>query len=121
MPENPTPQLNATQLAFNVDGQDRPALGAGLLSLVITENIQGMYTCEAKFGNWGDVDGRPDFLYFDRSILDFGKTFKIMYGSDQIYEGRIMALEAQFPANGPACIVALAEDRFQDLRMTRRT
>jgi len=121
MSSSPNAQIMTTQLAFEVDGQDRPALAGGLLGLVITENTLGLYHCEAKFGNLGNVSGQPDYLYFDRRVLEFGKTFKVIFGSDTLFEGRIMALEAQYPQNGPACIVVLAEDRFQDLRMTRRT
>src|SRR5258705_8493580 len=40
---------------------------------------------------------------------------------DTLFEGRIMALEGQFPEGRQPQLVVLAEDRFQDLRMTRRT
>src|SRR5262249_34740314 len=46
---------------------------------------------------------------------------KVIYADELLFEGRIMALEALFPETGPRSIVVLAEDRFQDLRMTRRT
>jgi phage protein D len=40
---------------------------------------------------------------------------------DVIADGRISALEAGFPEGEPPEITVLVEDRFQDLRMTRRT
>ena len=43
-----------------------PSLAEGLLSLPIVENIDGLYRCEATFGNWGTKDGSLGFLYFDR-------------------------------------------------------
>jgi len=104
-----------------VEGQSVPAITQGLRSLLILENSNGLYRCEALFGNQGDVNGTLDFLYMDRKTLDFGKAFTIKYGTDTIFDGRIMALEANFPDGGPPELNVLAEDRFQDLRMTRRT
>ncbi len=106
---------------INVDGQDNAALSAGLLGLLIVENTSGLYRCEATFGNWGAVNGSIDFLYFDRRTLEFGKPFKILIGTETLFDGRILGLEAHFPEGRPPALTVLAEDRFQDLRMTRRT
>lgn len=116
--------LRISRPTFSVGGQDNTPLAGGLLSLVVAENTQGLYFCEAKFGNLGPVDGgqSPQFLYFDRRTLDFGKAFQVKLGSAILFDGRIAALEAHFPDGGaPPELTALAEDRFQDLRMTRRT
>lgn len=96
-------------------------LGGGLLNLLIQENTNGLYRCEAKFGNWGEKNSTTDFLYFDRRVLDFGKDFEIKLGDNSIFKGKIMGLEAHFPEGQSPEISVLAEDRFQDLRMTRRT
>jgi phage protein D len=106
---------------LNVDGQDRPALAEALLNLLIVENVSGLYRCEARFVNWGSQDNSITFLFFDRRLLEFGKSFKIKLGTDTLFDGRITGLEAHFPASRPPELVVLAEDRFQDLRMTRRT
>src|SRR5439155_12349370 len=97
------------------------ALATGLLELSIVETTQGLYRCEAKFGNWGPQGSGTGFLYFDRQLLDFGKQFQVKLGTDVIFDGRVTGLEARFPESSPAEITVLAEDRFQDLRMTRRT
>jgi phage protein D len=105
---------------LNIDGQDQAALADGLLHLMIVEDVHGLYRCEALFGNWEN----GDYLYFDRRLLDFGKAFKVKLGADAkttIFDGRVMALEAEFPEGEAARLRVLAEDRFQDLRMTRRT
>ena len=104
-----------------VGGQDDGALVQGLLSLLVVENTQGLYRCEARFGNWGSINSKIDFLYFDRTTLEFGKSFQIKFESDVVFDGRIMGLEAHFPEGKAPEITVLAEDRFQDLRMTRRT
>jgi phage protein D len=113
--------VRAARPTIAVDGQDQPQLSDGLLGLSVVESTAGLYRCEAMFGNWGAVDGRIDYVYFDRRTLDFGNTFKVVYENEVMFEGRIMALEALFPETGLRSITVLAEDRFQDLRMTRRT
>ncbi len=108
-----------------VDQRAQPALDAGLLSLAVHENTAGLYRCEATFGNWGSGDGGVDYLYFDRSVLDFGKRLSVEVGDGdaraQVFSGRVMALEGRFPSQSPPEILVLAEDRFQDLRMVRKS
>ena len=106
---------------ITVAGQGKPELAEGLLSLLVVENTNGLYRCEALVGNWGTVNNNIGFLYFDRSLLDFGKSFQVKLGTNVIFDGRIMGLEAHFPEGRAPEITVLAEDRFQDLRMTRRT
>jgi phage protein D len=111
----------ATRPALQLDGQDSPGLSAGLLSMLIVENSNGLYRAEVLLGNWGSTGNGVGFLYFDRRALDFGKALKIKMGGDVFFEGRVMALEAQFQSGHAPQLNVLAEDRFQDLRMTRRT
>jgi len=116
-----TTGLKESRPTIVVDNELNGPLGGGLLTLMIVENTNGLYRCEAKFGNWGEKNSTTDFLYFDRSVLDFGKDFEIKLGNDSIFKGKIMGLEGNFPEGQSAEITVLAEDRFQDLRMTRRT
>ena len=118
MPEN---SFKVARPTINVAGQDKPELAEGLLSLLIVENTSGLYRCEATFGNWGTNNNTIGFLYFDRSLLDFGVTLKVKLGTDTIFEGRILGLEAHYPEGNAPELSVLAEDRLQDLRMTRRT
>ncbi|HEX5749544.1 MAG TPA: contractile injection system protein, VgrG/Pvc8 family [Archangium sp.] len=113
--------LRPSRPTFHVGGQEIATLGGGLLALTIEEDTGGLYRCEATFGNWGAVSGGIGFLYFDRKTLDFGKGFQVRLGRDTLFDGRISALEGRFQENGPPEVAVLAEDRLQDLRMTRRT
>lgn len=110
---------------FTVDGQEVAGLAEGLLSLSIEESTEGLFCCEACFGNWGSRPEGVGFLYFDRDVLDFGKTFTVEMGDGAtrapVFEGRIMALEGRFPRQQPPELQVLAEDRCQDLRMIRRS
>lgn len=120
MPD-PNQAIVSARPKLHVAGSHQPRLEQGLSRLEIVEGIDGLYRCEAEFINWGEGSAAPDFLYFDRSLLEFGKTFAVKLDADTLFEGRIMALEADFPAGAPPMITVLAEDRFQDLRMNRRT
>ena len=119
------PALFAAQPAIIVDGEEQTELSGDLISLVVEEQTAGLYRCEATFSNWGSRTGGADFVYFARDLLDFGTPFAVRAGGGaseaEIFSGRIMALEAHYPMHTPAELVVLAEDRFQDLRMTRRT
>jgi phage protein D len=121
MPDSETTGLKESRPSIFIDSAENPPLSGGLMSLLIAENTSGLYRCEAKFGNWGTINSSTDFLYFDRRTLEFGKAFQIKLGSDSIFQGKIMGLEARFPEGQSPEISVLAEDRFQDLRMTRRT
>jgi hypothetical protein len=115
----------AARPIFSVDDKEIPALSEGLLTLLVEETTEGLYRCEAAFGNWGAKDNETGFLYFDRQLFDFGKPFAIDAGEKdtaaRIFNGRIMGLEAQYPVSRPPELLILAEDKFQDLRMTRRS
>jgi phage protein D len=102
-------------------GQENASLAGGLLSLRIEERLDGLASLEASFGNWGPTGGETGFLYFDRALLDFGKELKVSLGGDVLFNGRITALEGVYPEGSSPVVTVLAEDRLQDLRMTRRT
>jgi phage protein D len=120
MPLDSTGLNNARPTIF-IDGRENPSLVGGLTYLLIVEKTDGLYRCEAKFGNWGPKDDSTDFLYFDRKILDFGREFQIKLEGDEIFKGKITALEADFPEAVAPELTVLAEDALQNLRMTRRT
>jgi phage protein D len=111
--------------SLTLDGQVNASLGEGLLNLVVTDSVEGLCACEINVGNWGSQSGSIGFLYLDRQTLDFGKTLQVKFGPSgsegTVFEGRISALEAQYPNGTQPYLTILAEDRFQDLRMTRRT
>lgn len=111
---------------IRIDGELIATLGDSLLqTLVVEESTQGLFRCEASFLNWGPTGREAGYLLFDRRTLDFGKTFSVEFGppgeSGPTFAGRISGLEAHFPSDREPDFLVLAEDRFQDLRMERRT
>ena len=119
------PLLYAARPTLKIAGLERPELAAALATLTVAESVDGLFTLEATFGNWGSAQGDVGFLYFDRKLFDFGVRIDVDVGAGQaqgsIFSGRITALEGHFPGQRPPEILILAEDRLQDLRMTRRT
>jgi len=110
---------------LQIEGEAQPVLSLGLSSLMVFENTQGLYRCEATLGNWGAAGGDTGYLYFDRQLLDFGKALSVSMGDSaaeaEVFKGRITAIEGRYPQQMPPEILILAEDRLQDLRMIRRT
>lgn len=114
--------VSSARPAFEVGGQARAKLDSSLLRLALADSADGLATCEAEFGNWGVNDqGATGFLWFDRSVLEFGKGFKVRIGSETVFDGLIGAIEARYPSAAPPTIVVRADDKLQELRMTRRT
>jgi phage protein D len=104
-----------------VGGRDQLALAEGLLGLRVAETVEGLSRCEATLGNWGARDGTTTFLYFDRALLDFGRTFTVSIAGRPVFDGRISGLEADYRPDGSARLTVLAEDRHEDLRTARRS
>src|SRR4051812_26336076 len=116
-----TTRVTAARPTVSVDGRDEASLAEGLLSMRVEESTDGLYRCEATFGNWGAKAGSTTFLYFDRRLLDFGKELVFSVGGKPIFRGRISALEGEFPEGSAPRLTVLAEDRYADLRTKRRT
>ncbi len=110
---------------IEVGGTQQPGLSDGLQEMLVEETSAGLSRCEVTFANWGPKNGAVDFLYFDRQLFDFGKSLKITIGggdaSGVVFQGRVMGMEGRFLRSRPPEIMVLAEDRLQDLRLTRRT
>lgn len=119
------PGIYSSRPRITVAGREQPALAQQLQALFVEETVAGLYRCEATFVNWGPKDGAVGFLYFDRDVLDFGTELEVSMGAGDaagtVFEGRITALEGRFGSARPPELLVLAEDRLQDLRMTRRT
>jgi phage protein D len=126
MATNLQPGYQPARPRIRLDGTLQEALGESeLQSLIVEETTLGLFRAEASFLNWGPSGGQTGFLYFDRRTLDFGRTLSVELGppgaSGPVFAGRITGIEAHFPPERPPEIQVLAEDRFQDLRMSRHT
>jgi uncharacterized protein len=120
MADGRSPEVKVSRPSIEVEGQRNATLTSALQALDVTEAIEGIYRCSATFGNWGGAD-RPGFQHFGRDLLDFGKKIGVKVEDKLLFEGRITAIAGKFPEAGPPQVAIHAEDRLQDLRMTRRT
>ena len=116
----------AARPTLSVDGEVQENLAADLLAMRVEKTTDGLYNCKLTFSNWGPVGpNKVGFLHFDRETFDFGTELMIdALAGDQrktVFEGRVTGLESQVPDAQVPSLVVLAEDRLQDLRMTRRT
>lgn len=120
------PGFYASRPVIRIDGTVEPALGDALLiSLLVEETTLGLFRCEARLRNWGPKDDGVDFLLFDLDTVDFGKEITVELGpaggSREVFVGRISGIETHCFGDRAPELTLLAEDRFQDLRMARRT
>jgi len=119
------PAVYGSRPVLTVGGQVQTQLSDRLLGLSVEEDVEGLYRAELTIANFDHVNDGFGFIYFDRSVLDFGKPLVIQMGAGTttttVFTGAITALEGRFPHVKPPEILIKAEDRLQDLRMTRRT
>jgi uncharacterized protein len=120
MAEPSNPPVKGARPSIEIEGQRNATLTSALMSLLVSDGADGLARCELTFGNWGGSD-RAGFQHFGRDQLEFGKPLKVTLDTATLFEGRISAITAKFPDGGPPQVGVCAEDRLQDLRMTRRT
>jgi phage protein D len=122
---SPTAVYSATP-TVRVDGEAHDSLKLLLLGMEMREQEGGLSSLEARFSNIssGD-DGGSQFAFEDGQILKLGAEIGFYTGDEtaprEIFRGKIMGLEAEFPEGAPPELVVLAEDAFQQARMSRRT
>lgn len=120
MADRSNPPVKGARPSIEIEGQRNATLTSGLMSLLVVDGADGLARCELMFGNWGGTS-RAGFQHFGRDQLEFGKALKVTLDTATLFDGRISAITAKFPDGGPPQVGVCAEDRLQDLRMTRRT
>lgn len=111
---------------IRIDTQAYAKVNELLIGMEMTEREGGMSALEMRLSNVAsDPQGGADLAFEDDDILKLGATI-IVYSGDEtapqeIFRGIITAVEAEFPELDPPELVILAEDVFQQARMTRRT
>lgn len=111
---------------IRVDGQEDARVTDLVLAMEVRESEGGLSTLELRFGNVASTpNGGAELAFEHDSVLKLGALIAVYAGDvnqpQEIFRGKITALEAEFPEDGPPELVVLAEDIFQRARMTRRT
>ncbi|GAA2153619.1 phage protein D [Humibacillus xanthopallidus] len=121
----PTAALYSARPTLQIDGSDSSLLTDHVLAVTVTETSEGMSRCEIVAGNWGSADSSDGYVFNDRRTVDFGTRVALRIGDGDragtLFDGVVTGIEAQYPQTGAPAIAFLAEDRLQELRMTRRT
>lgn len=128
MSETPlsTMAVYSARPTVRIDTEEHPMVGELIVGMEMTEHEGGMSSLELRVSNVAsDPQGGADFAFEDDTVLRLGATIAI-YGGDEnapqeIFQGMITGLEAEFPEEEPPELVVLGEDVFQRARMTRRT
>lgn len=100
---------------FEVEGEEKTRLAADLVRLSVAHDDEGAVRFEAVFLNWGlrTNQSAPEFLYFDREILDVGRRLVVRAGGAAteaaIFDGAITRIAAVFGDLRPPEIRVQAE------------
>ena len=117
------PLIASARPAIAIDGAGQAVAVGRAARARRREDTAGLYRCEAAFGNWGD-DGRRRRLPLLRpracstSAKPSRSSSATRHAVRRPHHGARSALPRR---RGRRASTVLAEDRFQDLRMTRRT
>ena len=110
---------------IRIDGMKKAVVDELLQSMSLHETSDGMAALEIGLTDWvSRPGGNPEFAFGDGAILKLGAEIKV-YGGDisdpqEIFRGRISALESDCSVDSPPMINVLAEDRLNGARKTRR-
>lgn len=128
MPEAPVtnrPVYTATP-TIRVNEQANDKVTQLLLGMEMVEHEGGMSALELRFNNIAsNSSDSADFAFEDDSVLKLGATIGVYSGSvdapQEIFRGKITAIEGRYPKNAPPELHVLAEDMLQSARMSRRS
>lgn len=115
-----------TRPSIRIDGQHHMLVDELLQSMTLHEAIGGLASLELTLTDWvSRPRGPPEFAFGDNKILKLGSEIKAYAGDinapQELFRGRISALESEAVADGPPLITILAEDKLQAARKTRRS
>jgi phage protein D len=128
MAETPLSELAlySARPTVRIDSTEYPKVSELILAMEMIEREGGMSALELRVSNVAsNPEGSADLAFEDDQILKLGASIQIYCGDEnspqEVFQGTITGLEADFPEAGPPELVVLAEDVFQQARMTRRT
>lgn len=120
------PAIYVARPAVRIDGRDRPRVADLLVGLTMTERDGGMSALELRLTNYAtDTSGSADFVFQGDEAIDLGASIEVDMGDSSaqqtVFKGHITGLESELAEGEAPRLVVLAEDPFQQARMSRRT
>lgn len=109
-----------------INGQADAKVADLLLGMEMVEHEGGMSALELRFNNYAtNPSGTADYAFEDNAVLKLGAQIALyagdVSGPQEIFRGRISAIESRFPTDNPPELHVLAEDMLQTARMARRS
>lgn len=109
-----------------IDGQEFEKVRELIIAMDMKEEEGGMSALELRLSNIAsDPQGDADFAFENEDEFSLGTNITVYVGDEnepqEIFNGIITGIEAEFPKRNPPELLVLAEDALQLSRMTRRT
>jgi phage protein D len=109
-----------------VDGQAVLAISKRVNTFHVVEHTGGLSALEMRIANErGTEKSDTPFAFEDEKDIALGSRIGLFSGDEwqprEIFRGVVTGLEANFPEDGPAELVVLAEDALQSGRLARRS
>ncbi len=104
-----------------IDGQVRSLLSQDLLKLTVVDALNSPARCRMDLNNWGELEGRVGYLYFNKEELGLARELSVRVGKTSLFKGKINAVEADYSTDAPPQISVTAEDRLADLRLSQHS
>lgn len=128
MAEAPLTQerIYSARPTVRINGAAERRITQQLLAMEVDEQEDGLSRLSLKLSNIAsDPSGGADYALEDERTVKLGDRIGIYAGEEsaptEIFSGRITALEAGFFEDASPTLTLLAEDKFQQARMKRRT
>jgi len=118
--------LYSARPTLRLGGERNQRLDNLLTNLCMEEDEGGLSRLELRFGNWVRTgSGTSEPAFGPDSPLRLGADIAVYAGDElgpqEIFQGRVSAIELRFTVDGaPECVV-LAEDALQAARLARRS
>lgn len=110
---------------IELDGATVDRVNVGLMSMIVTESIDGLASLEVRLSNWSSHERGAGLAFDAGSEAALGVGIRVNAGpSDgqlRIFDGRISCIEILAGEREPPTLVVRAEDRLVGARMARRT
>lgn len=121
-----TVRLISARPTLRVDGSQNDRIDAAMCEMRLREQVGGLSSAELRFYDTvGGSDGRQTFAFADGRVLKLGAELRLYAGAtttpQEIFRGRISALESEAGLDTKASFAVLAEDALQKARRSRRS
>jgi phage protein D len=111
---------------LRIDDQENAAVADRINMFRVDERVGGLSSLELRLTNTQGAESDDDvFVFENERDLALGSKLAIYSGDEmqprEIFRGVVTSIEAEFPDDGHAELVVLAEDALQSSRLARRS